>query len=93
MIAPALAALEFSFVVLSVFDVVAVPSLDVVVFVVVVPAAVATTAAVVAAEAIETPKKAAEKAAIPLEQSEKKEKLPPATPKADPTPEPPARDG
>lgn len=34
-----------------------------------------------AAEAVETPKKAAEKSAVPLEQSEKKEKLPPAAPK------------
>ncbi len=33
------------------------------------------------AEAVEAPKKAAEKAPIPLEQSEKKEKLPPTTPK------------
>ncbi len=33
------------------------------------------------AEAVEAPKKTAEKAAVPLEQSEKKEKLPPATPK------------
>lgn len=33
------------------------------------------------AEAVEAPKKAAEKAPLPLEQSEKKEKLPPATPK------------
>lgn len=33
------------------------------------------------AEAVEAPKKAAEKAPIPLEQSEKKEKLPPSTPK------------
>lgn len=33
------------------------------------------------AEAVEAPKKVAEKAPLPLEQAEKKEKLPPATPK------------